>query len=43
MSSTQVTRAARAYAAEHGVKYSAALRAVTEGEKVAQAGGYRSA
>lgn len=40
MSSTQITRAARAYAAEHGVKYTAALRAVTEGEKVAQADGY---
>lgn len=31
MSSTQVTKAARAYAAEHGVKYTAALRAVTAG------------
>lgn len=29
MTSTQTARAARAYAAEHGVKYTAALRAVT--------------
>ena len=29
MSSTQITKAARAYAAEHGVKYTTALRVVT--------------